>query len=262
MTPTRDHLDTLFHDLQLVAHHLVVYEDAVERGLAGQAAHAVEKAERLVDALVEVVDAWREDAAMATAVVEAVDAAATAFEAALAAPQLLATGTGDDPLPDEPPSPPALAAVPDPEPEMLDCEWEGCDRVGANGFDRPRALAAHHRWHAREKMKADAAAALAAMEEAAPAAELTPLEPGPGLVVAEPDPPADPEPADTGRPVVKSLRGQKFVRCPEVMCSQRVHLDPEDTTDADIDAALEAHHPRCLARPQATPAAKRGGARR
>lgn len=40
---------------------------------------------------------------------------------------------------------------------------------------------------------------------------------------------------------VRTIRGRRFVRCPEFVCAKRVWLDPHDKTPAEVEQAISGH---------------------
>lgn len=229
-TPTTDDYSTVQTDLQRVAHHIATAADAHRRGLNTETLVALERAGVLVDSLGEVLEWWR-------------------FRITGKAAQPAVLVVEPEPAPESVPEP-AAGPV-----QALPCDWEGCT---VDPFATSQALASHKRKHARDQLRADAAAG-AVGEPLPPRPEPEPDPPAPLQVVGD-DPDGD-EPhvgsvESVGPYEVRTIGRRRFLRCPDMMCGRRVILTDEQD-QFEIADALNSHKlsGECLAR--AKSAAKR-----
>ena len=53
------------------------------------------------------------------------------------------------------------------------------------------------------------------------------------------------------------MRGQRFVRCPELLCGVRINLAVDDENERDVAGAIDAHRPSCVGRKTPPPTPKK-----
>lgn len=233
-TPTTDDFATFATDLQRVAHLLATAGDAHRRGLHTETLVALERAGVLVDSLGEVVEWWRFRTN-----------GKPAKPSSPADPEVDPDGQMGDAEPNGPEHERAYL-----------CDWDGCTN---QVFGTVQALASHKRKHARDQLKADAAAGLAG----------EPLPERPAPLAALPDPAADTDGPPAPREMqgrteqigvfeVRTIGKRRFIRCPDVMCARRIILTDEETQN-EIADAIHSHTVSgdCLARSKPAAKAKR-----
>lgn len=236
MTQTADQLSSIRQDLHRLAARLTYASELFRRGLGGEAAPQLENAARLVDDLGVNLD----DMLSAMAVDAAVDAAVNDFAAGA---EQVADAVAPAPAPRQRrprpklvEAPPAAAPEPDSEPEP-----------------EPEPAQPQSIWGDDEDDDDDEGSAPAPLEIVDNDTTTTGVDEPPASVPGSPD-------EKIGEFEIRKIRGRRFVRCPEFVCSARIWLEDDEDTVADIERAVLGHSlgGDCLAKKAARSAKSRG----